>query len=554
MSEREFDENTNESTRVNESDSDSLTSTHEREELIIEPALTFSPEDSPSEATSSPSIAPSDSADSDENSPSGDDTPTDNGDEKTETPALDVSAVLSEAVTPSLESQSLDSSPQDDDIQSTGSESASTSPAEVPATEAQSGDDTPTAMTSSREDHVSEAMWAAVRDRRRVLTGEEVEMPGEETPAEDIVGSPSPVRTSQIEPVTIGAHTTTIPVLTPDSADDTSSKTPPASTGISESDKDPALDDMPTAFAASPASEADATPDTVSRRSLFHKDTPDDVATQPSTTPESTDGTADEAFTDIQVTDDATPSGLEDTTMRRRSLMTATPVEGETQLEAAWKPRSEEQQRALPESTPASLDDAIFSGATVTAHVPTRGGAHWLSLIMFILATPVAWYLLSDSGARMTLSDNSPMVTGVINALALGELIGGLLLVVILFVIVRRSSLGAWISGVLWTIAGIPWVVIPALWAGTILPGMRALDSWNSFGANIAHHLQASGYSGRMLLAGLTLLGIGYVSHSVRRRGREEEALRAEVEKVNPTGAFFTARERRRAEKAAGLR
>ena len=39
-----------------------------------------------------------------------------------------------------------------------------------------------------------------------------------------------------------------------------------------------------------------------------------------------------------------------------------------------------------------------------------------------------------------------------------------------------------------------------------------------------------------------------------RRKGRAEEALRAEVERVNPTGAYFTARARRRAEKAAGLR
>ena len=47
---------------------------------------------------------------------------------------------------------------------------------------------------------------------------------------------------------------------------------------------------------------------------------------------------------------------------------------------------------------------------------------------------------------------------------------------------------------------------------------------------------------------------VGALSHSVRRKGRAEEALRAEVERVNPTGAYFTARARRRAEKAAGLR
>lgn len=92
------------------------------------------------------------------------------------------------------------------------------------------------------------------------------------------------------------------------------------------------------------------------------------------------------------------------------------------------------------------------------------------------------------------------------------------------------------------------------LTAQTVLPVLRWLDQWNTFGANISHHLQASGYSGRFMIAGALLIGMGIVSHSVRRRGRDEEALRAQVEKVNPVGAHFTARDRRQAEKAADLR
>ena len=67
---------------------------------------------------------------------------------------------------------------------------------------------------------------------------------------------------------------------------------------------------------------------------------------------------------------------------------------------------------------------------------------------------------------------------------------------------------------------------------------------------NLAHHFQASAFSGRFALLGLIVLVGAWVSHWVRRRGRSEEALRAEVEKINPEGAFFSWRARRRAAKA----
>ena len=53
------------------------------------------------------------------------------------------------------------------------------------------------------------------------------------------------------------------------------------------------------------------------------------------------------------------------------------------------------------------------------------------------------------------------------------------------------------------------------------------------------------------MLMGLTLLAMAIIAVVVRRRGRAEEALRAQVAKVNPEGAFLSRAERRRAEKAA---
>lgn len=347
-------------------------------------------------------------------------------------------------------------------------------------------------------DDPSERMWAAVRDRGAILTGEEVDMPGEVTDAEDIIGESSPVETGQIEPVVVGHHTTTIPAMSP---------------------------------------QADPEPEPVS--------------TDPTPTPR--DVLANR--TEPEATAPAPRSDVEDTLTQRRSLITPAPLdEPEPEREAAWKPREEPAEHRIASTTPKSLDDALFEGATLIAEVPSRTGAHWGSLLGTLIAAPIAWYLMADAGARFTLADNNSMTTGIVSALGVGELLGGIIALAVIIAFARTSSLGSWFTGVLALIVGLPWVIVPGLTAQTVLPALRWLDQWNTFGANISHHLQASGYSGRFVIVGALLIGVGIVSHSVRRRGRNEEALRAQVEKVNPVGAHFTARARRKAEKAAGLR
>ena len=337
-------------------------------------------------------------------------------------------------------------------------------------------------------------MWAAVRDRGRILTGEEVDLPGEVTDEDDVVGVASPVETSQIEPVTLGPHTTTIPVMTGEV---------------------PVL------------APADPTPTPVDV--LAHRSDPE---------------AAPEKGADI-----------ESTAVQRRAFVTAPPLEEEAAApEAAWRPREETAELGFVPATPRSLDDALFEGSTLRAEVPSRTGAHWGSLIGHLLLVPIAWFLLADAGARLTLSEGAAMTSGVWSPLALAELLGGVLVAVILLLLVTRSSLGAWVSGVLVAAAGLPWLLVPGLTAERLLPALRSLNGWNAFGTNLAHHLQASGYTGRLLLLGLGLIGAGILSHTLRRTGRKEEALRAEVEKVNPAGAHFTARERRKAAKTAGLR
>lgn len=250
----------------------------------------------------------------------------------------------------------------------------------------------------------------------------------------------------------------------------------------------------------------------------------------------------------------AAASELEQTRIRRRSLMAPPQGVPDDQAETQWHPREGDAEPARPQSTPRSLDDAIFEGATVVPEVPSRTGAHVWGLIGSIVLVPLAWYLLADAGARMTVATNAPMTTGTVNVAALLELVGGLLALLVLGLVALRSSLGAYVTGVLVTVVGIPWVVLPGWTARTVLPAIEWLNSWNSFGANLAHHLQSSGYSGRLLALGVALLLVGTVSHRVRRRGRAEEALRAEVEKVNPEGAHLSWSARRRAAKAASPR
>ena len=200
---------------------------------------------------------------------------------------------------------------------------------------------------------------------------------------------------------------------------------------------------------------------------------------------------------------------------------------------------------------PSSLDDELFSAAPEVTEMPSRTGAHWLSFLLFLLLVPAGWYLAADAGARMTLADAAPMYSGVASILALGEILGAIIISAILFVTARRSSLGAWLMGIVTLIVGLPWLMAPGITGASVLSALTALTNTGSLGANLSHHLQASGYSGRFVLLGIVLMGLAYVSHSARRTGRAEEALRVSLEATNPAGAFYSKRARKKAAKEA---
>lgn len=431
------------------------------------------------------------------------------------------------------------------------------------------------------------------------LTGEEVTLPGEASAAEDIVGGASVTETSQVEPVHMGVTPTSVDdalaqrstsehsEAEPESAQEQQDAQTEESSSDEASSEETSHDDSQDSehaentvaesehsshdYDAEPASEKteETTEDNAEPTDASPEESeeaPDSAHT--TTIPAASEAAEEEPEDSPSVTEvpDAlsrrTPTQpetaeepedeVESTQVRRRAFI-APAVESAT-TEASWKPREDSGERTVPQETPESLDDALFEGATVVPEMPSRAAAHWSSLALGIFALPITWYLIADAGARMTLPEGNPAATGVINWLALTEVAIAFVAVIALFEAFKRSSLGAWIGGLCFFAAGLPWVFAPGFTSAHTVSALHFLQNSGALGANLAHHLQASGYSGRLLFLGIALLGIASLSHSVRRRGRNEEAMREQVERVNPAGAHFTARARRRAEKAAGLR
>lgn len=166
--------------------------------------------------------------------------------------------------------------------------------------------------------------------------------------------------------------------------------------------------------------------------------------------------------------------------------------------------------------------DVLLEGTTALTRPPARTGSHVLTVLLTLLLTPVAWYLLADAGARFTLARANPWATGNLNPAALLELLGGLVVLAVVLLAARWSSLGATVTGVLVLVAGVPFVAAPAWTQETLEPALTWLAGRGDLGGNVAHHLVASGSTGRLVVSGVALVLVGTVSHGARRRGRRE--------------------------------
>ncbi|WP_099332879.1 hypothetical protein [Actinomyces minihominis] len=182
-------------------------------------------------------------------------------------------------------------------------------------------------------------------------------------------------------------------------------------------------------------------------------------------------------------------------------------------------------------STPAQ--DYTFEGEALPV-LPGRGLPRFLSVLLTLIFTPVAWYLIADSAARLAFATDNPMTSGVVNVAALGELLAGLIALAIIAILAAQSSLGLLVVGVLVMAAGAPFLFVPGLVADTGYWGASNISNWNDFGGNIANHFLASGFTGLLFVFGFLMVAFGWVIAAVRRTGRAEEALRISVATTNP--------------------
>ena len=229
----------------------------------------------------------------------------------------------------------------------------------------------------------------------------------------------------------------------------------------------------------------------------------------------------------------------EATTVQRQSLLSPDPVD-ETVVAApatttSWQPVEEK---------PRTTDDALFEESSVVPDVPSRASARMWSFLLTLLLVPAAWYLLSDAAARLTLADGNAFETGVINPAALLEMAGGLVLVIVILAYLVRSSLGALIWGFVLTAVGATFLAVPTMVKDYLAPAQEWLHNWNAFGGNVAHHIEATGFTGILLISGVVLFALGIVAILARRDGRREAEIRAQIERLAP-GTFSGRRKRR---------
>ncbi|MBZ2197338.1 hypothetical protein [Occultella gossypii] len=152
----------------------------------------------------------------------------------------------------------------------------------------------------------------------------------------------------------------------------------------------------------------------------------------------------------------------------------------------------------------------------------SRTSAHWWGILIAVVFTPVAWYLIADGGDRIAHAQNTNLDQ--INVAGFIELGGGILALVALFIAARWSSVGSIIMGSVGVVVGAAFLAVPRF-VMDLLDEQAApvFDRLGQFGTNIYDHLLSDGQTGRLVAYGIVLIFTGVVSHGARRQGRREE-------------------------------
>lgn len=151
---------------------------------------------------------------------------------------------------------------------------------------------------------------------------------------------------------------------------------------------------------------------------------------------------------------------------------------------------------------------------------PSRGWTHTGSFFATLLLLPLAWYLISDAGARFYLVENNPWAAKSFALFPFIELLGGLVTIALIWLLARASSLGAQFWGAFVTVGGLIALIVPALAQRGIAWLDAQIGSYNAFTGNVIHHLELDFGTGRIAILGFILFMTGVAAHSARRRGQ----------------------------------
>lgn len=176
-----------------------------------------------------------------------------------------------------------------------------------------------------------------------------------------------------------------------------------------------------------------------------------------------------------------------------------------------------------PEATPEEGAAGIFP-ESVVEEPGSRAAAHWWGVLIALTLSPIAWFLLSDGGARIYWSlSEDPAAINVAGVLGLA---GGLAVAAIVLVAARWSSVGPIIAGSITALGGLAFLVVPERTIPWLEAQQATFDRLGGFGSNLHLYLMESGMRGHLLVAGVVLVLVGVVSHGARRQGRREARAR----------------------------
>lgn len=188
----------------------------------------------------------------------------------------------------------------------------------------------------------------------------------------------------------------------------------------------------------------------------------------------------------------------------------------------------------MPQETPEQTEarrERWASNPNIPSEIPDapkgRGLVHTGVLFASLILVPVAWYLVSDAHTRLSVAQAAHAT----NFAGAAELLGGVGVLALIWLLARSSSLGVNVSGAIIATFGAVGLAFPSFIRTSVLnPVAASIEDINPFFGNVAHHFRYDTLSGLMFIFGMVLVFTGIVSHSTRRRGEVHGAILAKRE------------------------